>query len=1040
MTRFLATHYLSSSRIFIFSMLFLFLSAANAQILNVGDDTSTPIEGAGHDYIKMLSETVNPSDGSVSVRIHVPVAKGRGITLPFAFAYDSNGVEHLNPGVGGVGWTSNNGVLAQGGWSYSLPTVASNLWSTTTTGPQNQTITCSFVSYYVFQDPSGGRHNLSGMGSAGWSQGAAPPYLCGPPVTSGGDPQYSASLLTAYGDGNVNPPVTVSDADGTVYTFASSAYTIGTLPSSIEDRNGNMITAGSGSVYYYDSVGRPAIQSSGFGPSGATNTLTISGEQYKAAWTNTSASYSVPTFLAITPPPGQDCISWPSVSATETVISAITLPNTQQYQFFYGTNPLHPAYNNPYGLLSEIDYPDGGWVRYTWTMNNTSEPAIYTSLGLCENGTCNSPQPNGCQFEYGTPVISTRTVGFATTTALTQAFSYNTAWSTANNYVHWLSKTTNVTTTDNIQSKSALTTYKYSSGGSANLSPYQGPGISASQIPLEQTIQYYDWGNTSSPIRTVNKTWLDQFDLSSEQTVLENGLSSKKVYSYTTSGLPQQIEEDDYDFGQTTSSRSTRIAYETFLGTPGVLADKPCKTVVYGASGKPTSETDYLYDSGSVICGNPGTPSVTSAGGSALTGHDQTNFAAGSPIGRGNLTAKIQRLTSGMSPTTLYTYDETGQITSMTDPNGNVTQYSYADQFVSTNTGSYTTTNGSPLPNTVTNAYLTKVTRPSTSTSHIQNYTYGYNDGEMTTSEDENLQPTTYRYNDLLGRFTETDYPDHGQTTLRYNDSAPSPSITTTKALTSTTNMVSVATDDGLGRIVQTQLTSDPEGTTTTVATYTGTGWVSTRSNPHRTGQSATDGTTTYTYDALGRTKIVSQPDGSSIHTAYATSCAPNPNAYGVTVTDEAGKSRTTCSDGLGRLVKVFEDPSGLNYETDYQYDALDNLLGVTQKGGGSQANWRMRTFVYDSLSRLRSATNPESGTLLYSYDPNGNLISKTDARGIQTTMQYDALNRLKSKSYNDGTPTAMFYYDMAPVLWGTGIQNTNGRLVEATTGITPEP
>ena len=62
---------------------FLVTSAAYAQILNIGDDTSTPVESAGHDYIKMLSETVNPANGSVSLRIEVPVAKGRGITVPF---------------------------------------------------------------------------------------------------------------------------------------------------------------------------------------------------------------------------------------------------------------------------------------------------------------------------------------------------------------------------------------------------------------------------------------------------------------------------------------------------------------------------------------------------------------------------------------------------------------------------------------------------------------------------------------------------------------------------------------------------------------------------------------------------------------------------------------------------------------------------------------------------------------------------------------------------------------------------------------------
>jgi YD repeat-containing protein len=33
------------------------------------------------------------------------------------------------------------------------------------------------------------------------------------------------------------------------------------------------------------------------------------------------------------------------------------------------------------------------------------------------------------------------------------------------------------------------------------------------------------------------------------------------------------------------------------------------------------------------------------------------------------------------------------------------------------------------------------------------------------------------------------------------------------------------------------------------------------------------------------------------------------------------------------------------------------------------------RTFVYDSLKRLSSATNPQSGTVSYDYDGNGNLL-----------------------------------------------------------------
>jgi hypothetical protein len=47
----------------------IFTSAAQAQIISVGDDTATPAPGVGHDYIHLLSETVNPANGSVSWRI-----------------------------------------------------------------------------------------------------------------------------------------------------------------------------------------------------------------------------------------------------------------------------------------------------------------------------------------------------------------------------------------------------------------------------------------------------------------------------------------------------------------------------------------------------------------------------------------------------------------------------------------------------------------------------------------------------------------------------------------------------------------------------------------------------------------------------------------------------------------------------------------------------------------------------------------------------------------------------------------------------------
>src|SRR5713226_268286 len=66
---------------------------------------------------------------------------------------------------------------------------------------------------------------------------------------------------------------------------------------------------------------------------------------------------------------------------------------------------------------------------------------------------------------------------------------------------------------------------------------------------------------------------------------------------------------------------------------------------------------------------------------------------------------------------------------------------------------------------------------------------------------------------------------------------------------------------------------------------------------------------------------------------------------------------------------------------------------------------------------------NPESGTISYQYDNNGNLTQKTDARGVLTTYVYDALNRATSRSYSDGTPSVTYAYD------STTITNGKGRL-----------
>jgi RHS repeat-associated protein len=116
-------------------------------------------------------------------------------------------------------------------------------------------------------------------------------------------------------------------------------------------------------------------------------------------------------------------------------------------------------------------------------------------------------------------------------------------------------------------------------------------------------------------------------------------------------------------------------------------------------------------------------------------------------------------------------------------------------------------------------------------------------------------------------------------------------------------------------------------------------------------------------------------------------------------------------------------------YKTLYTYDALGNLTCVEQHGDAASGTgcpatppgptdapvapdpnnaWRRRLFAYDSLSRLRWASNPESGVITYTYDADGELLQKTSPapnpnppQPTQTVSYcYDELHRVTMRDY----------------------------------------
>ena len=282
-------------------------------------------------------------------------------------------------------------------------------------------------------------------------------------------------------------------------------------------------------------------------------------------------------------------------------------------------------------------------------------------------------------------------------------------------------------------------------------------------------------------------------------------------------------------------------------------------------------------------------------------------------------------------------------------------------------------------------------------------------------------------YNDALDRPTRVisayGTAEQRQTSFAYDD--PARTITTTGDLNGYADnlLKSQMFYDGLGRTVETR-TYEAGGLYVAMKqTFDAMGRASQASNPHRPGLGESPVWTTTAYDGLSRVVSVMTPDGAVSASAYS--------GNQTTATDQALRSRRSVADALGRLTTVFEDPNGLNYQTSYTYDVLDNLRIVTQDG-------QTRTFVYDSLSRLTSAANPENGTVSYQYDPGSNLTQRTDARGVTTTSAYDVLNRVTSRTYNDGTPSVAYFYDSQPLPGGAPAIDrgySTGRLVAVTYG-----
>ena len=393
-------------------------------------------------------------------------------------------------------------------------------------------------------------------------------------------------------------------------------------------------------------------------------------------------------------------------------------------------------------------------------------------------------------------------------------------------------------------------------------------------------------------------------------------------------------------------------------------------------------------------------------------------YAAGSAVEQtteydyddaGNLVA-IRRLKAGSGPhetdaEILRTYDDCGNMTSETDPEGNITRFTCDS---AGNMASREDPNGNV-------------------------WQYSYDDaGNLRAAADPLGNRTMYEY-DAEGKLVRTEDPRGNETSYAYDERGRTVGVTDAYGNTARTeydadgNIVSRTDREGKRTLFE----YDPEGRL--VKTIDGNGNEIEHVYADYSASSCSSCTSApsdrpvktiyptfareYAYDERGR-KILKTDvftiDG--IEQSLETGFAYDQSGNLASQTDKNANATRYEYDDLNRLTKVADAMGG---ETKYGYDARNNLVSVTD------ANGNATRFEYDRSNRLVKEIRPMGQETTYGYDPAGNLSEKIDAKNQKTEYDYDAANRLTQiRYYEPGdwqspVKTVEFYYGPAGNLAG---------------------
>ncbi|MGZ8844876.1 MAG: RHS repeat-associated core domain-containing protein [Pyrinomonadaceae bacterium] len=814
-------------------------------------------------------------------------------------------------------------------------------------------------------------------------------------------------------------------ANGTTISFGAPGP--GAIyPTSIEDANGNLIT-----ITYVNNSG-PRIQT-------VTDTLnrTIS---FHYDTNNLLTAITAPGYISGTRTLARLHYHQLSLDTTN-AFSGLT-PSVREASPWVVDAIYYPGTSTGYWLNDSDSYSSYGMLAKVVEERGMG----FSASGLTDMGSVSQGSVNRSET-YNYPLTPNSSLTDAPTyTSMTNAWTRdgtNFDSATTGYEVHENSTPRTVTITLPNGTKSTQYSYNHSGNYDDGLVYYDETRDSNNNLLQSSSSNWAEGAYTSPRPTRVEKT-----DERGQVTAAEFSYGS--VYNQVT-------EVRDYDYGGTTLLRSTRTEYQnnsnytgsaTSYGYVGRhIFNLPLNVEMYDSDGTTRlSRTEYQYD-GQTLSATPNVVQHEQASNPYADAeglcYTQPNW--NDPDCTGNCN---QTLPS--SPDSPGCDGYCGEIyvcpyNSATDYRGNVTQItSYANATPTTPTepitetrrydvtGNLVTASTACCEQTSFNytvdtqfAYPQSKTRGSASDLYAQvstSATYDFNTGLGLSGTDANGRQSQTSYDSATLRPTTSSLPTGAHTDFAYDDAAMTVSSTTYLASGEGGGIAdqSVKYLNGMGQVRQEKARGVNNTWDLVDTIYNNLGQVYQQSRPYRSGD--TQQWTTATYDALGRTKTITAPDGSVTQTFYNETSRPDvaSSTAGETtrVQDAWGRERWGRTDASGRLVEVVEPNPGGNGSvatsglvTTYAYNTLGNLITVSQ---GAQT----RSFAYDSLGRLtgqklaeQSATLNDSGTYVgsgtwsdvFTYDSRSNLTSRTDARGVKTVYSYssDPLNRLQSVSWD---------------------------------------